>query len=178
MHLSGMGAAMTASNTAPPVLVADAKTADGVVIMDSGQDDSAGQVEIVVHRLYTQLWNGGREEVAAELFHPEFAYDGRTDLQGPQAKLAAIRVYRAAFPDLRFTVRDLIVDGNRAAVRTEVTFTDRSGLAGRPATGRIIRTWAVEHLSFRDGLIITDWVGVDWLGVFVQAGVVPDPWPH
>jgi hypothetical protein len=30
--------------------------------------------------------------------------------------------YRAAFPDVRFTVRGLVVDSNRAAVRTELTF--------------------------------------------------------
>jgi hypothetical protein len=40
-----------------------------------------------------------------------------------------------------------------------------------------MRGWVVEFLRFRDGLIIGDWVGADWLGVLQQLGVlqVRDP---
>jgi hypothetical protein len=40
-----------------------------------------------------------------------------------------------------------------------------------------VRAWTGDFLRFRDGLVISDWVGADWLGVFVQLGIVTDPWP-
>jgi hypothetical protein len=36
----------------------------------------------------------------------------------------------------------------------------------------------VEHLALRDGKIVGDWVGVDWLGILIQLGVIPNPWEH
>ena len=130
----------------------------------------------VVRRLDSEVWNAGRAEVAVELIHPEFAYAARPDLRGPDAKLAAVRGYRAMFPDMHFTVEDIVAGPERVAARTTLTCTDTGGLAGRPATGRSLSAWSVEFFGFRDGLIVSDWVGNDWLGLFVQAGAVADPW--
>ena len=59
-----------------------------------------------------------------------------------------------------------------------MTGTDTGGLKGRPPTGRSVRAWGVEHLGIRDGRIVSDWLGVDWLGILVQLGAIPNPWPH
>ena len=141
-----------------------------------GPGDERATMEAVTRRLYSEVWNEGRYEVAAELMHPDFTYAARPDLRGPAAKLAAIRMHRATFPDVRFTVEELIVAPDRVAMRTAVTGTDTGGLAGRSPSGRVGTTWSVEFLGFRDGLIVSDWVGVDWVGVLVQTGAVADPW--
>lgn len=142
----------------------------------SGPGDDLHTIEAVARRLYSEVWNEGRYDVAAELIHPDFSYAVRPDLRGPAAKLAAIRMHRVAFPDARFTIEELIVVPDRVAVRTSVTGTDTGGLPGRLPSGRAVATWSVEFLGFRDGLIVSDWVGADWLGILVQAGAVADPW--
>ena len=141
-----------------------------------GSGDDLAAIETVARRLYAEVWNEGRYEVADELIHPDFSYAARPDLRGPAAKLAAIRMHRTAFPDARFTVEELIVVPDRVAVRTRVTGTDTGGLAGRSPSGRAVASWSVEFLGFRDGLIVSDWVAADWLGIFVQTGAVADPW--
>src|SRR5690348_13422482 len=128
-------------------------------------------------RLYDEVWNLGRYEIADQVFHPDFAYPAAPGMRGPQAKLAAIRRYRATAPDLHVHIDQMLADGDTVMVRTTISGTDTGGFAGRPPTGRPFRTWAVDILGFRDGRIISNWTGADWVGLFVQLGAIDNPWP-
>src|SRR3954451_9911275 len=88
----------------------------------------------------------------------------------------SIRAYDAAFPDLTFTVNDLIADADCVAVRLTISGTDAGGFRGKPPTGRTINAWGVEFLRIRDGRIVEDWIGADWLGTLEQLGVIDSPW--
>jgi predicted ester cyclase len=133
-------------------------------------------VEAVARRLYAELWNQHRYDVAEEILDPEFTSNAAPGLRGSAAKLGAIRSYHQAFPDLTHTVEDVVGGPDRLAVRLTISGTDTGGFKGRPATGKALRTWVVDFLTFSDGRIIREWVGVDWLGALLQLGVVPDPW--
>ena len=126
-------------------------------------------------RYYDEIWNARRYDAAGELFHPQFHYEEAPG-RGAAAKLAAIREFHASFPDLHISIDDLVAAGDRVAAKLTITGTDTGGVHGKPATGRSVRFWAVEHLAIRGGQIISVWVGGDWLGLFIQLGVIPDPW--
>jgi len=142
--------------------------------------DNAEHLEAVARRLYDELWNAGRFEIADELFDPDFHYvlgpGSAPKAAGPEAKLAAIRAYRQASPDVHLSVDALVVQGNEVAVRWTATHTDTAGFRGRPPTGRRITASGADFLTFRDGRIIADWIAMDRLGTFVQLGVLEDPW--
>lgn len=138
--------------------------------------EQSAAIEEVVRSLYDDVWTARRYEVAEDLFHPDFSYAPVPHLRGAQAKLAAIRAYHQSCSDLRATVDDLVVTGDRAVARYTISGTDTGGFRGRPPTNRTFSTWGVDMFSFLDGRIITDWVGVDWLGLMVQTGVIGDPW--
>lgn len=147
--------------------------------MGRNLQDRAGTTrdpEQVIRRLYAEIWNAGRYDLADDLFDPDFHHDDATGLQGPAAKMAAIRGYRTTFPDLHVTVNDVVVQGDKAAVRWRVTGTDTGGFRGRAPTGQPVSGWGTEFFGFRGGRIITNWLGADWLGVLIQLGVVPNPW--
>ena len=129
----------------------------------------------IAQRYYDEIWNARRYEAAGELFHPQFHYEEAPG-RGAAAKLAAIRDFHASFPDLHISIDDLVAAGDRVAAKLTVTGTDTGGVQGKPATGRSVRFWAVEHLAIRDEQIISVWVGGDWLGLFIQLGAIPDPW--
>jgi predicted ester cyclase len=151
----------------------------GLEHRSAGPPDAGGarRHAAVARRLYAEIWNEQRYDVADELFHPAFEQVGIPGRVGAGAKIAAIRGYRASFPDLRVTVDELVAAGNTVAARLTLSATDTGGFRGRAPTGRQVRGWIVEFLRFRNGLIIGDWVGADWLGVLQQLGVVslPDP---
>ncbi|MDX3186822.1 ester cyclase [Streptomyces sp. MN03-5084-2B] len=132
--------------------------------------------EAVARRVYEDLWNDQRYDVADELFHPRFRSTTAPDLAGGAAKVAAIRSYRTTFPDLKVTIDQLVATTDQAAVRWTITGTDAGGFRGKPATGRVVTTWGVDFLELEDGRIIRDWVGTDWLGTLIQLGVTADPW--
>ena len=136
----------------------------------------AGSSEYVARRLYREVWTERRYEVAAELIHPDFSYSAAPGMRGPEAKLKAIRSYHSSFPDLTVEVDDMVVGEQRVAVRFVIAGTDLGGLRGMPASGKVVRSWGVDFFGFSEGLIISDWTGVDWLGVLVQLEAVPDPW--
>lgn len=138
--------------------------------------DSERLCESVVRRLYDEVWNAGRDEVAAELFDPDFETVAAHGLRGGASKLAVIRGYRAAFPDVHIEVDDLVAGSGEVAVRWTLTGTDTGGFRGHEPTGRRVSGWGVEFFRFRDNRIVTNWVGADWLGVLVQLGLTTDPW--
>ncbi|RSN19319.1 hypothetical protein DMC61_39855 [Amycolatopsis sp. WAC 04169] len=133
-------------------------------------------LETVARRVYTDLWNDRRYDAADDLFHPDFISPAAPELTGGAAKLAAIRGYHAAFPDLKVTIDQVVTSASQVAVRWTITGTDTGGLRGRPPTGRTVTTWGVDFLEFEDGRIVRDWVGTDWLGTLVQLGVISSPW--
>jgi predicted ester cyclase len=133
-------------------------------------------IELVARRFYDEVWNRRRYEVAEELFHPEFHTPAAPGVRGGAAKVVAIRGYHATFPDLRVQVEDLVASRDKVAARLTFSGTDTGGLRGRPPTGLRTRSWHAEFFTFEEDRIIGDWVGSDWLGTFVQLGIMPDPW--
>ena len=130
----------------------------------------------IVRRLYEEVWTGRNYDVATEVFHPDFSYVAAPDLRGPEAKLKAIRMYHDTFPDLVASVEELTAGESSVAARVTVSGTDKGGLRGKPATGKSVSFWLVEFFEFRDGLIIGNWVGADWLGLLIQQEAIPNPW--
>ena len=86
-----------------------------------------------------------------------------------------IQHLKEAFPDVRMTVRDLIVDGDRAVWRWTFTGTHRGEFAGIPATGRSVEYDGVSIERMRDGKIAERWDFPDLLTALRQLGALPDP---
>lgn len=75
---------------------------------------------------------------------------------------------RAAFPDLHYTLDDVIAEGDRVVQRATATGTMLGDFQGMPASGKHA-TWSEVHiLRMRDGKIVEHWASVDQLG-FAQA---------
>ena len=86
-----------------------------------------------------------------------------------------IQHLRAAFPDLRMTVNDLMIDGDRAVWRWTFSATHRGEFAGVPATGRHVEYDGVSIERVRDGRIAERWDFPDLLTALTQIGAIPEP---
>jgi predicted ester cyclase len=83
--------------------------------------------------------------------------------------------YRAAFPDLHYTVEDAFEAGDKVVHRLTGSGTMKGDFLGMSATGRRA-TWSEIHIGrVADGRLIEHWGLVDQLGLFVQLGIVPAP---
>ncbi len=144
-------------------------------MMPTTTDERAERVQ----RFFERVWNARDAAAADDLYGPKFTDPHAPGLTGGAAKTAAIAPYQAAFPDLRMRIEELVACDDEVAVRFCITGTDSgSGFAGRPPTGRSITSWGVNFLRFDADTVAEEWVGVDYLGVFLQLGVIASPWPE
>ena len=127
-----------------------------------------------VRRFVDEVWNGRNYEAAADLYGENYV---NTFGAGPSARVEPIRRHHQAFPDLHLDVEELIVAGDTVVIRLTFRGTDTGGYLGRPPTGRAVEEWVVDIMQFEGDRVVREWIGADKLGLFIQLGVVDDPWP-
>ena len=131
--------------------------------------------EMQVRKFVDEVWNGGHFEAAVDLYSENYSNPFGV---GPEARIEPIRRYRETFPDLRLEIEELIVSDDTAVLRVLFRGTDTGGYVGRAPTGRAVEEWAVTIMHFEDGKIVREWIGADKLGLFIQLGVLENPWPQ
>ncbi|WP_346674065.1 ester cyclase [Nannocystis sp. SCPEA4] len=121
-------------------------------------------------RFYDEALNAGREDAFTELLAPDVAYynPATGTARGPGGVLAAIRGLRAAFPDLRYTVEELVVDGDRVAARFTLRGTHHGPFRGKAATGRSVEVGGSTHYRVAGGKLTEVRVFADFLGLMRQ----------
>lgn len=132
--------------------------------------------EDALERLYTAVWNGSDPETADELVHEEYFIHDRdltAQLRGPELYRALASATREIFPDMSFTIEDLIAAGEKVAVRWTMTGTHQGVMFGVEPTGRRVELSAIEINRFEDGKLIETWTQNDQLGLLYQLGVDP-----
>jgi predicted ester cyclase len=130
--------------------------------------------ETQVRSFVEEVWNGRNYEAAADLYSENYVNPFGT---GPSARVEPIRRYHHAFPDLHLDVEELIVAGDTVVLKGILRGTDTGGHLGRPPTGRAVEDWVVDIMHFEADKVISEWIGADNLGLFIQLGVLDDPWP-
>ena len=130
--------------------------------------------EMQVRRFVDDVWNGGNYDATADLYSENYINPFGT---GPSARSEPIRRYHDAFPDLHIDIEELIVAGDTVVLRITFRGTDTGGYVGRAPTGRSVEEWAVTIMHFEGNKVVREWIGADKLGMFIQLGVLDDPWP-
>jgi steroid delta-isomerase-like uncharacterized protein len=131
----------------------------------------------VVRRLFEDVWNKGSMPVADELFAATYTHhDSSTpDVgRGPESEKKRATLYRTAFPDVRFTIEDLIAEGETVTARWSCRGTHKGDLNGIAATGKQFNITGVSNARFTNSKMVEGWVNWDALGLMQQLGVVPE----
>jgi predicted ester cyclase len=124
----------------------------------------------LVRRLYDDYLNPGRLDRLGEIVSPDFR--GAGPQRGPAA-FGIIDALRAAFPDLRYTVEDLVGDGDRVAVRWSWRGTHTGAFRGFAPTGKQVVNSGFAIFEVTDGKLARGWVETDRLGFLMAIGAVP-----
>jgi steroid delta-isomerase-like uncharacterized protein len=80
---------------------------------------------------------------------------------------------RAAFPDVRADVKDIVAEGEFVVFRDEVHATSRGEFMGIPPTGRRGEWTEIHFLRIAGGRIVEHWANFDQVGILRQLGVLP-----
>jgi predicted SnoaL-like aldol condensation-catalyzing enzyme len=129
----------------------------------------------VVRRFVEEVQNNRDWAVYDELNAPDFVNLSAppgvpSDREGGKIFLGS---FMDAFSDGRWTIDDMIAEGDLVATRKTFTGTHTGDLGQIPATGKSVSLQYVDILRLRDGRIIEHWLSMDQLSFMQQLGVMP-----
>jgi steroid delta-isomerase-like uncharacterized protein len=124
----------------------------------------------IATRVFEEIFNQGRFEVANEIYSPDFQNHGYYrdfDLKTDQE---AVHAEKHAFPDLRMQVERLIAEGDWVTALWTFRGTHTAGgYGGLPATGTPIEMRGITIWRIVDGKIREECSSIDELGAYTQV---------
>ena len=99
--------------------------------------------------------------------HNAFVADGR------EANRQFWTVFFAGLPDVRVTMEDLVVSGDRVVGRFVYRGTHTGDLMGIPATGKPVEMRSIDIWRVQDGMFVEHWDELNLMQMFQQIGALP-----
>ena len=130
----------------------------------------------LVMKKFTDFINTASADLANELIDPDatFYVPGQPEpLKGPAGYLEIIAMMRGGFPDIQWTLEELICEGNNVAARFTMRGTHDGGFFGVPATGNKIAVQALNIYRLTGGRIVEEYGQPDMMGLMRQIGALP-----
>lgn len=120
--------------------------------------------KVMVDRVWQEVFNKGNLDIVDELYDINYVYygPGGYEIKGPVGLKRFVSGLRTSFPDLHFTVEDLIAEGDEVVSRWTMQGTHR-------ATDKQIMNMGIIISRIADGKIVEDWEIYDRLYIAEQA---------
>jgi predicted ester cyclase len=140
---------------------------------------SAEQNKASSRRVIEEVFNKGKLEVLDEVADSNVVAhqadgEGGNDIKGREELKQFVKMYLAAFPDLRFTVEDQIAEGDKVVTRWSSEGTHKGELMGIPPTGKhVAGVTGITIDRYSGGKSVESWGNWDTLGLMQKLGVIP-----
>jgi len=141
--------------------------------MALARDKKAERNKAVARRVFTEIFNQGKFEVADEIYAKDFVNHGLTRDIGLKEDQEAARGWLQAAPDLVMTVEQVVAEGDLVTVMWIGEGTNTGAGNGLPATGKRIRLRGITIWRIVDGRIREEWSAFDQLSLLRQLGLLP-----
>jgi steroid delta-isomerase-like uncharacterized protein len=148
---------------------------------DEAGTGSAGQLDPAEgsRRLVEETFNNGDFSLVDQLVAPDAVNHDPAEpahmrgLRGPDLVRRTVQMYRAAFPDVRMAVDDVIAAGDKVVLRWHSEGTHRGELEGLAPTGARASVTGISIDRWKDGKVVETWTEWDNLGLARQLGAAP-----
>ena len=129
----------------------------------------------VINR-FVEFINTASEKLAEELISPNaiFHIPGQPEpIVGPIGYLTIIKMMRSGFPDIQWSLEDIVAEGDKVAARFIMRGTHQGNFFGVPPTEKPIVVQAMNLYQLSSGQIVGEHGQPDFLGLLQQIGAVP-----
>ncbi len=126
----------------------------------------------IVQRFFDEVWNKGNLSVVDELLALDFV-DHNAPPNTPRGRKgykAIVSMYRAAFPDISFTMDQILSENDRVAFRLTSRGTQKGDFMGIPASGKQVSFGGMTFVRMHDGQIAERWGITDIPALLQQLG--------
>jgi hypothetical protein len=140
---------------------------------------SAKEIKALERRAFKE-WNKGKAATMAEIdeifatsvvFHSSI----EKDVYGLKEYKQYFSALYDAFPDVHWTLDDLVAEGEKVVVRYTLTGTHKGEYMGVPSTNKKVAFWGIGIDRFAGGKIVEEWARYDTLDFMQQLGAIPEP---
>ena len=131
--------------------------------------------KVAVRRFYEEIINK-KNVTALEVFINTNCLDHALPAgipTGIEGSKQFISMFLMAFPDLHFTVEDMIAEGDKVVARLTIQGTQTGSFLGISPTGRHATIGCIDINRMSDGKSMEHWLEMDTLGLLQQLGVIP-----
>ena len=125
---------------------------------------------------FVEFINTSSEKLAVELVSPDavFHVPGRPEpVRGPSGYLEIIGMMRGGFPDIQWSLEEMIAEGDMVAARFTMRGTHERAFFGVAPTGKKVEVQAMNFYRFSGGKIVEERGQPDLLGLMQQIGAIP-----
>ncbi|MEO8181062.1 MAG: ester cyclase [Deltaproteobacteria bacterium] len=125
---------------------------------------------------FVEFINTANPELAATLIAPTatFHMPGRPEpMSGPDGYLAIIGMMQGGFPDIQWTVEEMVSERDKVAVRFTMRGTHGGTFVGVPPTAKKIAVQSMAFYRLANGQIVEEYGQPDMLGLLQQIGAAP-----
>ena len=131
----------------------------------------------IVKRLYEEF-NKGNVEIVMELCASDYSFYYPSNSPNPmsrEATVEALKDFYRAFPDLNWSIEELIAAGDKVITRVSMSGTHEGEYQGISATGNKVENSAIFITRIENGMIVEDREEDYALGVMMQLGMELKP---
>jgi steroid delta-isomerase-like uncharacterized protein len=122
----------------------------------------------VARRVFEEIFNQGKFQVADEIYSPDFANHGLHKDFSLAEDQAAVHWEKKAFPDLKMTVDLMVAEGDLVTVMWTLHGTNTGAASPVPATGAKLELRGITIWRIADGKIREEWTSFDDLTIVRQ----------
>lgn len=126
----------------------------------------------IIRSLYEDYINRGNVSGLVDIISPRYV-NQNTGEQGVEVFQKTIAGLKQGFPDIHFTVKNLIAEDDHVVVRWEWQGTHQGRFMGFAQTGNSVDNNGMVIFRFDEGKIISSWTLVDRLAALQGIGVIP-----
>lgn len=127
----------------------------------------------VTRRYYEQVWNEGNLAAVDNLVADNIILNGwAPGLEGLKSVIASTRT---SFPDLRYTLEDVIAAGDKVVVRFTFGGTHQGEYRNIAPTGKQVSYTGIGIWRIAGGRFVEHWSNIDLYGLLQQLEAIPAP---
>jgi steroid delta-isomerase-like uncharacterized protein len=121
------------------------------------------------------IWNRGNLETLDSILDNSYlSHHPINPVLGPEGVKQMVAAFQAAFPDLEFSIQEMIAAQDKVVVRWTMRGTHLHELMGLPATGKRAELSGISIYRFVDGKTVESWDEVDFLRLLSQLEALPE----
>ncbi len=136
---------------------------------------SVEENKAMYRRLIDEVFTQGKYAVIDEVVSPDFVEHAPLPVQatGREAPKQFAAMILSAFPNISFTVEQVVGEGDDVFARIGAKGTNTGSFMGMPPTGKQVTIEFMDLCRFSGGKVVEHWGVADNLGMMQQLGVIP-----